>query len=392
MVPLMKTARYKYRFYPTQEQKHQLAQTFGCARFVYNWGLEQQLCARQADEKMPSMTTLSKRLTHLKKDDDHTWLHNVSSVPLQQSLRHLSRAWTNCFEKRAKPPRFKRKYHKQAAEYTKCAFSIKNGDVYLAKMDEPLDIRWSRELPSEPSSCTVMRDRIGRYKISFVVEVDPHIEYTGHAQVGIDVGLKHFAVLSDGTKIDNPAFLKKELAALTRAQRSLARKKKGSRNYVKAKRRVATIHARIADKRRDFLHKLSTRLVAENQGLAVEDLNVEGMSRNRCLARAIMDAGWGMFRRMLEYKCDWYGRTLHVIDRFFPSSKTCSECGHVLDTLALDVRRWPCPECGADHDRDINAAQNIAKAAGHAVRHVCGEKTTVQHEGLRVFVVHKSSR
>ncbi len=305
----MKTAQYAYRFYPTDEQKHQLANTFGCARFVFNWGLAAQLDARKAGEKMPGSTALDRALTQLKKTKGFAWLKDVSCVPLQQSLRDLSSAWTNCFEGRAKRPRFKRKFSKQSARYTRRGFSIKDGEVCLAKMDEPLDIRWSRQLPSDPTSCTVMRDTLGRYEISFVVEVDPNIEYTGHGAVGIDVGLKHFAVLSDGTKIENPAFLKKDLAALKRAQRSLARKKKGSRNHFNAKRRVATIHARIADKRRDFLHKLSTRLVAENQALAVEDLNVSGMVRNRCLARAISDAAWGMFRRMLEYKCDWYGRT-----------------------------------------------------------------------------------
>lgn len=360
-------------------------------RFVYNWGLAFQKKALERKEKLPSTSELCRGLALLKKTQEHTWLKNVSSVPLQQALRDLGRGWSNFFAKNAKPPRFKRKFGKQSARYNTNAFTLKEGTLKLAKMSAPLDIRWSRELPGQPSSCTVTCDRLGRYHISFVVEVEPALEYTGHAQVGIDLGLKHFATLPNGTKIENPAFLKKDLAALERVQQSLARKKKGSRNRYKARLRVARLHARIADERRDFLHKLSTQLVAENQALAVESLDVCGMVRHRRLSRAISDASWGSFVRMLTYKCEWYGRDLRAVDRFYPSSKTCSCCGHVLDTLALDVRRWQCSSCGRDHDRDINAARNIAKAAGLAVRNVCGEVTPEQGEQLQLFTLLESS-
>ena len=214
-------------------------------------------------------------------------------------------------------------------------------------MTEPLDVRWSRDLPSEPTSCTVTRDAAGRYFVSFVVEVETATLPTTAKVAGIDLGLAHFATLSDGTTIDNPRYLQRDLDRLARAQRQLARKQKGSKNRDKARRKVARIQARIADKRADFLHTLSTRLVREYQALAVESLNVSGMVRNRRLSRAIADAGWGMFLGMLAYKCAWYGRELRSVDRWFPSSKTCSSCEHTLDALDLSVRQWTCPGCGA---------------------------------------------
>ena len=388
----MEQARYTYRFYPTQEQKMQLSQTFGCTRFVYNWGLRAGLDALKHNDTLPSPSALDKKLTTLKQSPEFGWLQHVSCVPLQQALRDLGQAWSNCFAGRARRPKFKRKYGAQSARYTKRGFSYRSGQVKLAKMSQPLEVRWSRPLPCEPSSCTVMRDVLGRYHISFVVEVHPETKAPCDQEVGLDLGLTHFVILSDGEKVDNPAFLKKDLKRLARAQRALSRKKKGSRNRLKAKRRVARIHAQIADKRRDFLHKLSTRLVDENQALAVEDLHVKGMIRNRRLARAISDAGWGMFVGMLEYKCAWYGRRFVKVERFYPSSKTCSSCGHKLAELKLDVRSWRCPSCGVVHDRDVNAARNIAGAAGLAVGEVCGEGAAVGGEQLRLFASCKSLR
>ena len=345
----MEQARYTYRFYPTQEQKTQLSQTFGCTRFVYNWGLRAGLDALKENDTLPSPSALDKKLTTLKQSPEFGWLQHVSCVPLQQALRDLGQAWSNCFAGRARRPKFKRKYGAQSARYTKRGFSYRSGQVKLAKMSQPLEVRWSRPLPCEPSSCTVMRDVLGRYHISFVVEVHPETKAPCDQEVGLDLGLTHFVILSDGEKVDNPAFLKKDLKRLARAQRALSRKKKGSRNRLKAKRRVARSHAQIADKRRDFLHKLSTRLVDENQALAVED-------------------------------------------RFYPSSKTCSSCGHKLAELKLDVRSWRCPSCGVVHDRDVNAARNIAGAAGLAVGEVCGEGAAVRSEQLRLFASCKSLR
>ena len=376
--------RYKFRFYPNVTQKQALARTFGCVRVVYNWGLRRGIDALDAGEGLPGMADLCRDLTQLKREPGFVWLAEVSNVPLQQSLRDLWSAWVGCFEKRANRPRFKPKRSKQAARYTKSGFRIRNGQVFLAKMSEPLDIKWSRSLPSEPTSCTVTLDRAGRYYISFVVEVDPQpLPETGQ-EVGIDLGLAHFAVLSTGEKIEAPRPLTRALEKLAILQRRMAKKKKGSRNRQKAAKKVARLHARIADMRRDFLHKLSTRLVRENQAIAVEDLNVAGMIRNRSLARSISDAGWGEFVRMLEYKCDWYGRTFVKVDRWLPSSKMCSACSHKLDALPLSVREWGCPRCGVNHDRDVNAAVNVAMAAGLAVS-VCGEGAAVLPEQLRLF-------
>jgi putative transposase len=234
----------------------------------------------------------------------------------------------------------------------------------------------------------VTLDRAGRYHISFVVEVDPEPLPKVDQKMGMDLGLTHFLVTSDGDKVGPSDFLKQDLDRLARAGRQLARKKKGSKNRRKAARKVARIHARIADKRRDMLHKLSTRLIRENQAIALEDLSVRDMLGNQRLSRSISDAGWGMFRRMLEYKADWYGRQLHIVDRFFPSSKLCSACGGRVEEMPLNIREWRCPGCGALHDRDVNAARNLKSAAGLAVR-ACGERTALQGE---LFPAHTSSR
>ena len=366
----MTSARYNFRFYPTPAQKISLAQMFGCVRVAYNWGLRCQLDALDAGDKMPRYSALSKALTTLKKDADHLWLNDVSCVPLQQSLRHLDRAWRNCFEKRAGRPRFKTRRGEQSAEFTKSGFTIEGRHFKLAKIGY-LDIRWSRNLPSLPSSCTVTLDASGRYHVSFVCEVEPELLPATDKTVGVDLGLSHFAILSDGEKIANPKFLKRDLDKLAKAQRALSRKQKGSKSRAKARLRVAKIHARIADKRRDFQHKLSTRMIRENQAIAVETLAVKNMVRNRSLARSISDAGWSGFVAMLEYKAQWYGRTLHKIDRWTPTSKTCSACGHRASKKPLSVRQWVCPSCGVEHDRDVNAAINVAVAAGLAVN-VCG--------------------
>jgi putative transposase len=292
---------------------------------------------------------------------------------LQQSLRHLQSAFAAFWEKRARYPRFKsRKRGKASAEYTRSAFRWRDGRLTLAKMDGPLDVVWSRPLPegAEPSTVTVSRDPAGRWHVSILVETTVAHAPPVDRVVGVDAGITSLVTLSTGEKIVNPGHERRDRERLARAQRALARKQKGSANRVKARLRVARVHARIADRRRDLLHKLTTRLVRENQLVVIEELAVRNMVRNRSLARAISDASWSDLRSMLEYKCDWYGRDLIVVDRWLPSSKTCSHCGHLLDLLPLRVREWTCPGCGASHDRDVNAARNIL-AAGQAVT-ACG--------------------
>jgi putative transposase len=319
-------------------------------------------------------------LTEWKKTEQLAFLNDVSSVPLQQTLRHLQTAFTNFFGKRAKYPRFKsRKKSRASAEYTRSAFTWRDGRLTLAKMSEPLEIVWSRPLPeaARPSTVTVSRDAAGRWFVSLLCE-DTLVKAPATTNaVGLDAGITCLATLSTGKKVTNPKHERRDRARLATAQRELSRKVKGSANREKARRRVAKIHARIADRRRDFLHKLTTRLVRENQTVVIEDLAVGNMVKNHALARAISDAAWAELRCMLEYKCAWYGRDFVVVDRWFPSSKLCGACGIVREKLTLNVREWTC-DCGAVHDRDVNAARNIL-AAGLAVS-ACGDGVRPQRE------------
>jgi putative transposase len=365
---------YKYRFYPTDEQKKILARTFGCCRFVYNWALRQRTDAFYNERQRLYYKDLSEALTQLKKQPEYSWLSEVSSVPLQQVLRHLDKAFLNFFEGRAEYPTFKKKRNQQAATYTSNAFKWDGTHLTLAKMDAPLTIVWSRMLPdgAKPSSVTITKDCADRYFLSLLVEVDiAHLSQTD-TSLGADLGLKSFVVLSDGQVVGNPKFFHKDEKKLAKAQRRHAKKKKGSKNRNKARKKVARIHARIVDRRRDFLQKLSTRLIRENQTICVESLQVKNMVKNPTLSKAISDVGWSEFVSQLEYKAQWYGRNLVKIDKWYPSSKRCFECGHILDALSLDVREWTCPECGTHHDRDINAAKNI-HAVGLTVFEACGE-------------------
>ncbi|NEO99901.1 MAG: IS200/IS605 family element transposase accessory protein TnpB [Symploca sp. SIO2E9] len=362
---------YRYRFYPTTEQESLLRRTLGCVRLVYNKALGLRTQAWYGRQQRIDYKQSSNLLTQWKKQQELDFLNEVSSVPLQQCLRHLQKAFTNFWAKRAKYPNFKKKRNGGSAEFTKSAFQWKDRQLYLAKNGEPLPIRWSRTLPKgvSPSTVTVRLDQSGRWFVSLLVD-DPTI--TPHPptnkQVGIDVGVSSLISTSDGEKITNPKHFNRLHKKLRRVQRELSRKTKGSNNRYKASLKVAKVHAKIKDTRTDFLHKLTTRLVQENSLIAIEDLGVRNMVKNRKLARAISDAAWGEFFRQLEYKCQWYGRELVKIDRFFPSSKRCNNCGFVVERLPLNIRSWDCPECGTKGiDRDINAGKNIL-AAGLAVR------------------------
>lgn len=370
---------YRFRCYPTPEQQQALARTFGCARFVYNHMLRLRTDAWFQRQQKVGYHETSSALTALKKQPELAWLNEVSSVPLQQSLRHLQTAFGNFFAKRAAYPSFKSRHDRQAAEYTTSAFKWDGKALRLAKMDEALPVRFSRTIAraAKVTTVTVSRDGAGRYFVSMLCDDAVQTLPTSEAKVGIDLGLTHFAILSSGEKIAAPNTFRKNESKLTKWQRRLARKVKGSRNRAKARVKVARVHAHIADARRDFLHKLSTRLIRENQVIAVETLAVSNMQKNRSLSKSIADAGWAEFLRQLEYKSQWYGRTLVGIDRWYPSSKRCSECGHAVQKMPLKVREWTCPECGSVHDRDINAARNVLAAGlavsahGEAVSPVC---------------------
>jgi putative transposase len=312
-------------------------------------------------------------LTKWKKQEDLDFLNQVSCVPIQQGLRHLQSAFANFFAGRAKYPNFKKKRNGGSAEFTKSAFKFKDGKIYLAKSVEPLDIRWSRQIPKgcEPSSVTVKLHPSGRWHISIRFD-DPTIKPLPviDQAIGIDLGISSLLVTSDGDKVSNPKHLKKSYRQLRQAQKSLSRKQKGSKNREKARIKVARIHAKITDTRTDHIHKLTTQLVRENQTIVVEDLAVKNLVKNRKLAQSISDASWGEITRQLAYKCRWYGRTYIEIDRWFPSSKRCSNCGYIVEKMPLKIREWECPNCGTHHDRDLNASKNIL-AAGLAVL-VCG--------------------
>ncbi|MFD6323367.1 RNA-guided endonuclease InsQ/TnpB family protein [Streptomyces sp. NPDC058442] len=376
--------RYAFRLDPSPGQRGSLARAFGCARVVYNDAIAARERAQAAGRPFPAAGLLSRTLiTEAKKTPERHWLGEVSAVVLQQALRDVEAAYRNFFASRTGErkgpklgaPRFKsRKDHRQAIRFTTNArWKITPaGRLNLPKIGE-VRVRWSRSLPCVPSSVTVIKDATGRYFASFVIDTDPDADLSrmpaSDRAVGIDLGLVHFAVLSDGTKTDSPRFLRRAEKKLKKAQRALSRKQKGSNNREKARRKVARAHARVADARREFHHQLSTQLIRENQTVAVEDLAVSGLARTR-LAKSVHDAGWSQFVHMLAYKARRYGRTFVKVGRFEPTSQVCSACGRRDGPKPLHVREWTCPVCGTVHDRDHNAAKNV-KAAGLAVT-ACG--------------------
>jgi putative transposase len=346
---------------------------------VFNDALRVREDARAGGLPFITSGELSKKLTASKKTPERAWLGEVSSVILQQSLRDLDTAYRNFFDalKGRRPkmgaPRFKsRKDNRQSIRFTANAgWKITSGGKLRLPKVGDVAVKWSRSLPSVPSTVTVVKDAAGRYFASFVVDTDPsEVLPEVTPEVGIDLGLSHFAILSDGTKIDSPRFLRRAEKKLKKAQQSLSRKVKGSSNRGKARLKVARAHAKVADARREFHHQLSTKLIRENQAIAVEDLAVKGLARTR-LAKSVHDAGWSQFTAMLEYKAARYGRTLVTIGRFEPTSQVCSQCGVKDGPKPLHIREWTCGACGAVLDRDINAAVNVAKAAGLAVS-ACG--------------------
>jgi putative transposase len=367
---------YKVRAYPDPEQAAILSRTFGCVRVVWNRTLATRHARYQAEGKSTSYRESDAALTAMKKLPDLAWLSEVSSVPLQQTLRHQHKAFEEFFAKRARYPRFKSRRSKQSATYTRAAFRWRDGQLTVAKTSAPLRFVWSwpdiDPAALDPTTVTVSRDPDGRWFVVLHADVagSGPLPATGRT-VGVDLGLKDFAVLSTGERIPHPKHMERHEQRLKRYQRRLARCQQGSANRQKARVKVARQHARVADARRDFLHKASTDLVRRFDGIAIEDLAVGNMVRNRPLAKAISRTGWAQFRAFLAYKAERYGRELAVVDRWYPSSKTCSACGHLLASLSLGTRSWVCPGCGVLHQRDVNAAKNIVLTAGLAVA-ACG--------------------
>jgi putative transposase len=358
-----------------------LNRTFGCIRVVWNRTLAARHARWQHQRTGTSYAETDAALTAMKRDQDLTFLSEVSSVPLQQALRHQHQAFSAFFAKRARHPRFKSRRGRQSAHYTRSAFSLRGGELRLAKTSAPLRFTWSWPdvdvTVLDPAMAVLCREPDGRWYVTFTIDTDgpEPLKAAGHT-VGVDLGVTDFAVTSDGERIANPRHLDRKACNLARYQRRLARCRKGSANRAKAAAKVARAHRKVRNARRDFLHRASTRLVRSNDLIVIENLAVTNMVKNRRLARAISDCGWGEFRRQLTYKCERYGRDLVVIDRWYPSSKTCSACGHLLAELSLSTRHWTCPVCGSRHDRDVNAAKNIlaaglaASACGAGVRHL----------------------
>ncbi|GAA1550985.1 RNA-guided endonuclease TnpB family protein [Actinomadura kijaniata] len=360
--------RYNYRLYPTPAQRTSLGKAFGCARVVYNDGLRVREEARRQGRAISDNELSKLVITQAKRTPERSWLGEVSAVVLQQSLADLCVAYRNFWNSRAgrrggpsvNPPSPKRRKGRQAIRFTRNArFSItSSGRLSLPKVGN-VKIVWSRPLPADPSSVTVVKDAAGRYFASFAVALPalgplPSTE----RQVGIDLGLTHFAVLSDGTRIGDPKWLRRRERKLKRAARAFSRTAEGSENRARARTRLARQHARAADARREFHHQLSTWLVRDNQAVHVEDLAVRGLARSR-LAKSVHDAGWGRFLAMLEDKARRHGRVFARADRGFASSQICSACGRRDGPKPLKVREWRCPGCGTRHDRDVNAARNV---------------------------------
>ncbi|MFJ9543026.1 RNA-guided endonuclease InsQ/TnpB family protein [Streptomyces sp. NPDC101225] len=377
--------RYAFRLYPDAGQQVALARAFGCARVVFNDCVRAREDARRAGRPFPTAGELSTRLiTQAKKTASRSWLGEVSAVVLQQSLRDAESAYKNFFTSlkgaRKGPklgaPRFKsRKDARQSIRFTANArWNITPGGRLNLPKIGAVKVKWSRPLPATPTSVTVIKDSAGRCFASFVIDTDPAADASRmpatYQSTGIDLGLTHFAVLSTGEKIDSPRFLRRAEKKLKKAQQDLSRKQKGSRNREKARLKVARAHAKVTDARKEFHHQLSTRLLSENQGIAVESLSVTGLARSR-LARSVHDAGWTAFVNMLEYKAGRYGRTLIKIGRYEPTSQVCSTCGVKDGPKPLNIREWTCTACGTLHDRDHNAALNVKQAAGLAVT-ACG--------------------
>lgn len=364
-----------YKLKPTVKQQHKLSQHSGCARYIYNWGLDLKIKAYQQDKATLSYVDLAKQLTLLKKQSEVHWLNDVAAESLQQSLRNLDTGFKAFFKQHHGFPKFKSKHRsKNCCKYINSVHvDFDNWKVKIPK------VGWVKFCENKPidlskytlGTLTVTIDKCGTFwcsiNVDFNESLPPKAKVEEHSTVGIDMGIKDFAILSNGSKVSNPKFLERYSRHLRRLQQCLSKKVKGSNNRDKARIRVAKCYRRITDCRIDFLHKLSSSLVREYDTICLDDLDVEGMMQNHHLARSIASASWGEFRRMLTYKCEWNGKNLLFIDRFDPSSKTCHCCEYVNKTLTLQDRQWTCPECGAVLDRDVNAALNIKSMALKAI-------------------------
>jgi putative transposase len=348
----------KFRLYPNKEQENLMAQHFGCVRFVFNHFLNYKQELYQKDGTNISKFDLIKMLTPLKKQEEYSWLNSVNSQVLQQSIVNLNDSFLNFFHKRSKFPNYKSKKSKQVFRVPQHV-NIHENRLFIPKFKNGIRMVQDRDINGSIKSATISKTPTGKYFVSLLVEtVVQEKEKTG-AIVGLDLGIKDLLITSDGQKFKNNKFTKKYQIKLKQAQQHLSRKKKGSVRYENQRRKVALIHEKIVNSRMDNLHKITSEIVNDYDVISIENLNVKGMVKNHKLSKAISDASWGTLVSMLEYKANWYGKQIAKIDRFFPSSKTCSSCGYINQSLKLKDRHWDCPSCDKSHDRDKNAAINI---------------------------------
>ena len=385
----MKARAYKYKMKPTFKQQECINKAFGCCRFIYNWGLDKKVQSYKQEKKTIGYVELAHELTKLKNDGEHEWLKEVNNTSLQQSLRNLDAAFVRFFREKKGFPKFKsKKKNIESAKYISGVhFDFDNWKVKIPK------IGWVKlcnnkafDLSMKYGTLTVSKDKCGGYWCSIVVydvEEKPKTKVSTDNSVGIDLGIKDYAILSDGTKYGNPKFLEKGQKRLKTLQQRFARTQKKSNRHEALRLKVAKCHRDIANRRSDFLHKLSTLLIKYYDTICLEDLNVEGMMKNKHLSNSIQSAAWSEFVRQLKYKSDWYGKNVIFIGRFEPSSKTCSKCGYVKSDLQLNDREWVCPKCGEKHDRDVNAAINIRDFALHKQNLIGIENNELKPVGKR---------
>jgi len=364
---------FRFRFYPNKEQELLLRKSLGCVRFVWNYFLDKRQTLWRQENKGMTYYDMAKELTQLKKEENYSWLKEVSIIALRYGLYGLDETYKKFFKGNCGYPNFKKKSGRNSLNLDSDAFKFKDGKLFIAKNKQPLKVVWHRQLPQnlEVKHIKISLDPSGKWYVSFNLE-DPSIQPLPESQnqIGIDLGITTFATTSNGDKIKSPD-LKKEYQKLKRLQRRLSKKQKGSKNRNKARLKVARQYEKITNIRRNFHHQVSRKLVNENQVIVLEDLKVSNMVKNRKLSRAISEQGWYQFRSFLEYKCNWYSRELIIINQWYPSSKTCSSCGSIQPKMPLNIREWTCPDCGTKHDRDINAAKNIL-AVGTTVS-ACGD-------------------
>ena len=375
---------FRFRFYPTPEQEEELLRTWGCVRLVYNKALDMRHTAWYKNQERVNYSQTSAALTQWKKQDELSFLKEVAAVPLQQCLRHLQSAFTNFFEKKAGYPRHKSyKRSRLGLTYSGSAFKFKGDDLYIAKLKEPLNVVWSRNFDRDiVSTVTIVKDNANRWFVSCLGEITIEKRRVTGKTVGIDMGVKDTIVLSTGEKLSprDDRDMEKKIAKVDKYQRRLSKKQPGSKNFAKARTKLGKAHAEVADARNDWIHKITTQIVEDYDIICIEDLNVRGMTHSARgkgrkakagLNRGILKQSFAEIRRCLEYKAEDCGGEVIAIDRFFPSSKTCSACGYINESLTLKQRFWTCVSCGEHHDRDINAAKNI-QAVGHTVL-ACGD-------------------